>query len=138
MRNFLFIHNALERHYLRLIAWSMILPTLILGGCLYYIIFNLMAEQLGIPEVIAFHLLPVVDKVNLVIFISLPIVFLLLFIIGRIIARNLVGPIERIESELRKAVTSDRLCRIRVRSEDRLKPLVDDINAVIEKIKALH
>ena len=133
MRNFLLVQSRLERHYLRLIALAIILPTVIIGSCMYYIIFDLMAEQLGIPEVISYHLLPVVRKVNIVLFISLPIVFVILFSIGRIIARNLVGPIERLEYELETLIEGRSTEKLHVRKNDRLRRLVDDINTLLER-----
>ena len=135
MRIFFLARNKLERRYLRLIALSIILPTLIVGGCLYYIIFNLMAEQLGIPEVIAYHLIPVVEKVNLVLIVSLPIIFTILFSIGLVLSRRLAGPIERLEEELKEITQKGEPKRISLRKNDTLKPLVDDINALLDRLK---
>lgn len=134
MRKFYLVRNRLERHYLRLIALSIILPTLIVGGCLYYVIFNLMAEQLSIPEVVAYHLLPVVEKVNFVLIVSLPALFLILFSIGLILSRRLVGPIERLERELKGIVSGDLSKRLQLRKDDALRPLVDDINALLDRV----
>jgi len=94
-----------------------------------------MAEQLGIPEIIACHLLPVVRKVNLILMISLPVVFFLLLYIGLILTRNLVGPIQRLERELEEIIAGDFSKRLRLRKKDRLKPLVDDINILLDKIE---
>ena len=135
MRNFFLIRNRLERRYLRLIALSLMLPSLILGCCLYYVIFNLMAEQLGIPEVIAYHLLPVVRKVNAVLAISLPVVFILLLSVGIFLTRNLIGPIERLEQELRQMVSKGKVKKLKLRRKDALRPLVEDINSLLDKIK---
>ena len=134
MRKFYLVRNRLEKHYLRLIALSIILPTLIIGGCLYYVIFNLMAEQLSIPEVVAYHLLPVVEKVNFVLIVSLPVLFLILFSIGLILSRRLVGPIERLERELKGIVSGDLSKRLQLRKDDALRPLVDDINALLDRV----
>ncbi len=134
MRNFFLVKNRLERRYLRLIALSMMLPTLIIGCCLYYVIFNLMAEQLGIPEIIAYHLLPVVSKVNTVLAVSLPVVFMILFSIGLVLTRNLVGPIERLEKELKEILSKDKIKKLKLRKRDALKPLVEDINILIDKM----
>ena len=138
MRKIFLIRNRLERHYLKLIALSLILPTLITAGCLYYVIFNLMAEQLGIPEVVAYHLLPVVKKVNLVLMVSIPAVFLILFSIGLVLTRNLVGPIERLERELEEVVSGNLSKRLKLRKNDELKPLVDDINVLLDKIEKMR
>ena len=134
MRRFFIVRNTLERHYLRLIAVSIILPTLVIGGCLYYLIFNLMAEQLGIPEVVAYHLLPVVRKVNFVLAVSLPVLFLVMFYIGLVLSRRLVGPIERLEDELEDIISGDLSKRLKLRKGDVLKPLIESINALLAKI----
>ena len=134
MRRFFIVRNTLERHYLRLIAVSIILPTLVIGGCLYYLIFNLMAEQLGIPEVVAYHLLPVVRKVNFVLAVSLPVLFLVMFYIGLVLSRRLVVPIERLEDELEDIISGDLSKRLKLRKGDVLKPLIESINALLAKI----
>ena len=136
MRKFYLVRNRLERHYLRLIALSIILPTLLTGGCLYYIIFNLMAEQLGIPEVVAYHLLPVVDKVNIFLVIALPIVFVILLAVGLILTRKLVGPIGRLEREVDEIVAGNLSKRLKLRKDDELKPLIDDINILLDKLES--
>jgi len=135
MRNIFLAHNRLERHYLRLIAVSIILPTLIISGCLYYVIFNLMAEQLGIPEVIAYHLLPVVKNVNVILLIALPVLFTALFSIGVILTRRFVGPIERLENELKEiSISGDKSRRLQLRKGDALTTLVERINGLLDSV----
>ncbi len=134
MRKIFLARNSLERHYVRLIALALILPSLIVGGCLYYVIFNLMAEQLGIPEIIAYHLLPVVKKVNLLLLIALPALFVILISIGMILTRRLVGPIERLEEELSVIAAGDLSKRLEIRKRDVLQPLVEKINMLLDKL----
>jgi signal transduction histidine kinase len=97
-----------------------------------------MAEQLGIPEVVAYHLLPVIEKVNVVLMISLPVVSLILFSMGFIITRNLVGPINRLERELKEIVAGQVPKKIQLRKRDELKPLVDNINILLNRIEERH
>jgi signal transduction histidine kinase len=97
-----------------------------------------MAEQLGIPEVVAYHLLPVVKKVNLVLTVSLPIVFIILFTIGLFLTRNLVGPIERVEKELKEIISGNLTKRLKLRRNDELKPLVNNINILLDKIEKIR
>ncbi len=134
MRNLFIPRNRLERHYVRLIMISLLVPTLLTGGCLYYVIINLMAAELGIPEIIAYHLIPVAERINLFLLISLPLVFLLLYSVGLILARNLVGPIERIRRDLDLVVTGKKTDMLKLRKSDELKPLVDDINALLRRV----
>ena len=136
MRKIYLVRTKLERHYLRLFELALILPTLIVGGSLYYIIFHLMTEQFGVPEIVIAHLAPVVDKVNLILMIVLPIVLLLLFAIGLILTRNLAGPIERVDRELQEIISGSVFSkRVKLREKDVLKPLVSHINILLDKIE---
>ena len=49
-------NRKLQSKFLFLIMISMAVPLLLAGGCLYYLVFTLLAEQLGIPESIAYNL----------------------------------------------------------------------------------
>jgi len=136
MRNFFLVRNRLELHYLRLLVLSLILPTLLVGGCLYYLIFYLLAEQIGIPEAVVEQLSPVVQKVNIFLMVSIPILFLILISIGIFLSRRLAGPIERLENELDGIVTGNLMSRrLKVRKGDELKPMVDSVNILLDKIE---
>lgn len=136
MRKFFLVRNRLELHYLRLLALSMILPTLAVGSCLYYLIFYLLAEQIGIPEAVASQLPPVVEKLNLFLLISIPILFLILISIGIFLSRRLAGPIERIERELTEIIEGGRASkRLRLRKDDELKPMIDSVNVLLERME---
>lgn len=136
MRKIYFAKTKLERHYLRLFELALILPTLIIGGSLYYVIFHLMTVQLGIPEIVVTHLTPVVDKVNLLLMIILPIVLLVLFSIGVILTQNLAGPIERVDRELQEIISGNLFARrLKLRERDVLKPLAKHINILLDKIE---
>lgn len=136
MRNFFMVRNRLELHYLRLLVLSLILPTLLVGGCLYYLIFYLLAEQIGIPEAVVEQLSPVVQKVNIFLMMSIPVLFLILISTGIFLSRRLAGPIERLEKELDGIVTGSLMSRrLKVRENDELKPMVDSINILLGKIE---
>lgn len=136
MRNFFMVRNRLELHYLRLLVLSLILPTLLVGGCLYYLIFYLLAEQIGIPEAVVEQLSPVVQKVNIFLMMSIPVLFLILISTGIFLSRRLAGPIERLEKELDGIVTGGLMSRrLKVRKNDELKPMVDSINILLGKIE---
>jgi len=136
MRKFFLVRNRLELRYLRLLALSLILPTLVVGGCLYYLIFYLLAEQIGIPEAVVEELSPVVQKVNIFLMISIPILFLILISIGIFLSRKLAGPIERLEKELAEIVEGNPMSRrLKLRKNDELKPMVDDVNILLDRIE---
>lgn len=70
----------------------MIAPLLFIGGCMYYLIFTIMAEQLGIPESIAYNLFPVIKKINLILLVGLPPIFAILLAWGIALSHRFVGP----------------------------------------------
>lgn len=122
--------------YLYLLIASMIIPLAFVGGCLYYLIFTLLAEQLGIPESIAYNLFPVIKKINLILAIGLPPLFLILIIWGIALSHRFAGPLERLENELDKiSKDNDYKKRIKIRSYDEMKPVADSINKLLDKIE---
>ncbi|MEA3305507.1 MAG: hypothetical protein U9R52_01680 [Candidatus Omnitrophota bacterium] len=136
MRKIYLVRTKLERHYLRLLELSLILPALIIGGALYYVIFYFMTEQLGIPEVIISQLTPVVNKVNLLLMILLPPIFLALLSVGLVLTRNLAGPVERLDKELEKIISENLFSeRLKLREKDALKPFANHINILLDKVE---
>ena len=135
-RKKLLANRRVQLQYLTLLIVSMIVPVLFAIGCLYYLVFTIMAEQLGIPESIAYNLLPVVKKVNTILAIGLPPLFLLLIWWGSVLSHRFAGPLQRIEKELEKiANTCDYSHRIRLRKKDDVRPLADAINKLLDCIQ---
>lgn len=135
MRNFFMIQNRLEMRYLRLLVLSLVFPTLIVGGCLYYLIFYLLAEQIGIPEAVIDQLSPVVQKVNIFLIISIPILFFISISVGIFLSRRLAGPIERLEKELDEIVKGSLTSRrLQLRKGDELRPMIDSVNILLDRI----
>lgn len=131
-RKKIFANKRVQLKYLTLLIVSMIIPLLFSIGCIYYLIFTVMAEQLGIPESIAYNLFPVVKKVNTVLAIGLPPLFLLLIWWGTILSHRFAGPLQRLEKELHKITHSgDYSHRIHLRKSDDVKPLADAINRLL-------
>jgi len=128
--------SRVQLRYLALVMISMIVPTAFVGGCLYYLIFNIMAEQLGIPEHIAYNLLPVLEKINIILVIGVPPLLLLLIAWGIILSHRFVGPIDRLQNEITKIIEAKEYGhRIRLRKHDDLKPVADTINRLLDKIE---
>ena len=136
MRKFYLVQNRLELHYLRLLVLSLVLPTLAVGGCMYYLIFYLLAQQIGIPEVVVEQLSPVVQKLNIFLLVAIPLLFIVLISIGIFLSRRLAGPIERLEKELNEIVKANLLSRrLKLRKDDELKPMIDDVNILLDRIE---
>ena len=125
--------SSFQKKLLLLIFASAVIPTSIVAAALYYLIFNLLAWQMGIPEAIAYNLIPVVKKINLIILIALPIVFLLLWVIALELSHRVSGPLFRLERELDERIAGKGHGHIRLRPKDELRVLVDKINKLINK-----
>ncbi|MFA6079300.1 MAG: hypothetical protein WC779_06110 [Candidatus Omnitrophota bacterium] len=121
--------------YLALLMLSMLIPLIFVGGCLYFLMFNIMAEQLGIPEYVAMNLFPVIKKINHILLIGFPPLFLLLLLWGVILSHRFAGPLERLKKELDDISNSgDYTRRLRVRKHDDIKPFADSVNKLLEKV----
>lgn len=128
--------SHIQMKYLGLLMLSMVVPLIFVGGCLYYLIFNIMAEQIGIPEYIARNMFPVIGKVNMILLIGVPPLFALLMLWGVVLSHRFAGPVERLERELKKVTEQEHYShRIKVRRHDDMKPIVDTINELLGKLE---
>ena len=134
MRNIFRIKSKLQLKYLRIIELSLLLPTIVIGGCLYYLVFTLIAEEIAIPEFVASSLFPALGKVNAILLIAIPLVFTLLIWWGLILSHRLIGPIDRLTKELSQIAAGDYKRRIRIRKTDELKPIEESINKILDKL----
>lgn len=126
-----FIGTPLQKKLLFLILASAIIPAGIVAACLYYLIFNLLVWQVGIPEVIGYNILPVARKVNLIIGIALPIILWLIWAIALELSHRISGPLLRLEKELDARFLGQKSGRIYLRKNDEFKPLAERINRLI-------
>ena len=131
-----FTGSHIQVKYLLLLFVSMAVPLVLVGCCMYYLIFTLMAEQIGIPEYIAYNIFPVVNKINMMLIIGVPPLFLLLLLWGVILSHRFAGPLERLEEELKEIYGEKRhRHRISLRKHDDVKPVADSINKLLDKIE---
>jgi len=131
-----FTGSHIQVKYLVLLFVSMAVPLVLVGACMYYLIFTLMAEQIGIPEYIAHNIFPVVNKINAMLLIGVPPLFLLLILWGVILSHRFAGPLERLEKELKEIYEDKRhKHRITLRKHDDIKPVADSINMLLDKIE---
>jgi len=135
-RSAYFTKEILQFRYLGSIIIAVLVPSIFVGCCLYYLIFYILAEQIAIPEAIAVALLPAVKTVNGVIIVGFPILFILLFSWGILVSHRLAGPIGRLEKELNYVITSkDYSHKIILRDTDDLKKVADNINKLLELVR---
>ena len=128
--------SRIQMRYLGLLMLSMIVPLVLVGGCLYYLIFTIMAEQIGIPEYIAYNLFPVIHKINLILLIGVPPIFLILILWGIILSHRFAGPLERVEKELHRiADHGEHHKRLKLRRHDDMTPIAEVINKLLDKLE---
>lgn len=128
--------SRIQLRYLGFLLISMIVPMVFVGGCLYYLMFTIMAEQLGIPEYIAYNLFPVINKINMMLLVGVPPILLLLVVWGVVLSHRFAGPMERLEKELDKiAEHGDYKARIKIRKNDDMRPIADSINKVLNNME---
>jgi len=131
--------SPIQMMYLRLLMISMIVPLVFVGSCLYYLMFTLVASQIGIPEYVAYHLSPVVKQINVILILGVPPLLLLLLAWGIVLSHRFAGPMERLESEL-KRMTEKREYRHRIhlRKHDNVKPIADAINKLLDAVEGVR
>ena len=133
-RKTLFVRHSTQRDYLKIVILAMAAPTLLVTICLYYLIWQTVAHELAIPELIAQALFPAFRRVNQVIVIGIPIVFSLIIFFALRLSHRLAGPLERIEKELETMIqTGDFSKPIRIRPRDQVHYLVDRINQALRQ-----
>jgi signal transduction histidine kinase len=112
----------------------MIIPTVFVAGCLYYFIFTILAEQMLLPDVIARDLLPVVYRLNFILAIGLPVVFIVMLSWAIILSYRFVAPLERLEEDIEKIDKGDYSIRLQVQKDHDLAPIAAVINDLVEKL----
>ena len=134
MRKAFLTGSKLQHRYLGLIVLSLIAPTFIVGACLYYLTFSLLAQHIAIPEFIAYTLSPVMKQINILLLIGLPVVFLALLVEGAIVSHRLAGPVDRLKDDMEDILKGDYSKRIVLRKNDDLKSVADGINELLERM----
>ena len=112
----------------------MFIPTIVVAGCLYYLVLTIMADQMVLPDVIARDLLPVVYRINFILSIGLPIVFVIMLTWAIILSYRFVGPLERLEKDIKRIDEGDYSVRLQIREDHDLRPISDVINNLVSKL----
>lgn len=127
--------NKLHREIFLTVLVAALLPCFVVTIALYYLIFNVMSGQLGIPEAIAYNIIPAARKVSLYLIGAAPAsVFIILLLTYRITFR-IIGPFDRLVRELDEVAKGKKDTHIIIRKKDKFQPLVDGINKLIDKYK---
>ncbi|HOW36455.1 MAG TPA: hypothetical protein PL155_08600 [Candidatus Omnitrophota bacterium] len=125
--------NTLHREIFFLISLTAVVPAAVTAFALFYLIFSITAEQMGIPEAIGYNLIPAAQRTVGVLLVAVPICVAVLLFIAHRITHRIVGPFDRIVRELSEIAQGTRKGHIFLRKGDKFQPLVDKINNLIDK-----
>ena len=115
-----------------MIFWASVIPVSIASVALFYLIFNITAEQIGIPEAIAYNIIPASQRVIGILLIAGPLSITVLLIVAHKISLRIVGPFDRIIRELDEHIEGKRKGAIVLRKDDKFEPLVKRINKLLK------
>ncbi len=127
--------HPIQANYLLIVILAMLIPTLLIGFCLYNLIFNLLAKQMVFPEAIMANLVPVIKRVNVFLMLTLPIATLIILWFALVISHRFAGPIERLEGDLDQILAGDYEHRVQVRKRDDLVGVTKRINMLLRLLR---
>lgn len=130
-----FMKHPVQAKYLLIVILAMLAPTVVIGFCFYHLLFYLLARQMAFPEAIMANLMPVLDKVNALLAVALPIIFGTILWFAMVISHRFAGPIERLERDLDQILEGDYNHKVYMRKKDDLKGVAHRINALVGRIK---
>lgn len=127
--------NKLHKQIFFVFFIAALVPTLVVTVCLYFLIFNIVASQLTVPEAIAYNIIPAAKEVIIILSISVPIIILLILLFAHKITHAMIGPFDRIVRELDECIEGKKEGHIVIRKNDNFCPLVERINKLLDRIK---
>ncbi len=130
-----FMKHPIQAKYLLIVILAMLAPTLVIGFCLYHLLFYLLARQIAFPEAIMANLVPVLDKVNSLLAVTMPIIVVSILIFAVVISHRFAGPLERLEKDLDRILEGDYEHKIYMRKKDDLRGVAVRINTLVSRIK---
>jgi HAMP domain-containing protein len=131
-----FMRHPIQAKYLLLVLLAMLAPMFLIGFCFYTLVFDLMARQLVFPEAIFGNLVPVIERINALLAMTLPPLALVILWCALVISHRFAGPIERLEEDLDRILAGEANHRIRLRKNDDLKGVADRINALARRLSS--
>ncbi|MBU3911797.1 MAG: hypothetical protein KKD90_04345 [Candidatus Omnitrophica bacterium] len=125
--------NKIHKEIFWLVFVAALLPAIIVMVLLYYLIFNITAEQMVIPEAIAYNLIPAAKKVIVILLFAAPLSIAAILLFAYKLSHRIIGPFDRIVTELGECAEGRKKGPIVIRKNDKFKPLVDKINKLLDK-----
>ena len=93
-----------------------------------------MADQLMFPDVIAANFTPVVNQINIILAIGLPVVFIALLSWAILLSYKFLAPLERLEEDLKRIDDGDYSVRLQINKDHDLGPIAYVINDLVDKL----
>jgi len=128
-----YLGTAFQKKLLFLVFAAAVIPATVVALCLYYLIFNTLSIQMFFPEAIAVNVMPVLNRVNIIIAIAIPIILLIIWLIALELSHRIAGPLYRLEKELGEIIAGNKQGPIMVRRKDEFHSLAAKINKLILK-----
>lgn len=129
------IANRFQRKILTLVFFSTVVPMAITTICLYYLIFNVIASEMGFPEAIGYTLIPAARKVALMAIVGFIVTVMFIWIWAMRVSHRLAGPLERLCRDLDSRISGKSKGYIYFRKGDYLAILAGRINSLLDRIK---
>ena len=130
-----FMRHPIQAKYLLLVLIAMLAPMLLIGFCFYTLVFDLVARQLVFPEAIFSNLVPVIERVNNLLALTLPALVLVILWCALVISHRFAGPIERLEEDLDQILAGSLHHKVRLRKDDDLKGIANRINTLTRRFQ---
>lgn len=134
-RSCLCIANRFQRKILNLVFFSMVVPMVIALMCLYYLIFNVVASEIGIPEAIGYVLIPAAKRTAAIAIAGFLFTSFFIWMWAFKVSHRLAGPLERLCKDLDDRISGRKKGYIYFRRNDYLAVLAGRINSILEHIK---
>ena len=129
-----FFANKMHRAIFFFVLAATLIPAIIVTVLLYYLIFQITAQEIGMPDVIAQHIMPAAQKVLIILFIAIPVAVVILLFFAYRITHQIIGPFDRIVRELDECLAGTKHGHIIIRKSDKFWPLVHKINELLDKL----
>lgn len=129
------IANRFQRKILTLVFFSTVVPMAVAVISIYYLIFNIMASEIGIPEAIGYALIPAARRTAFVAVIGFLISVGFLWMWAQVVSHRMAGPLERLCRELDERISGKKKGHIFFRRKDYLAIIAGRINTLLERLK---
>ncbi|MBN1794550.1 MAG: HAMP domain-containing protein [Candidatus Omnitrophica bacterium] len=112
-----------------------IVPLIVGAAFVYYLIYLMTMNQMAIPEIILYYLVPAMRRTNEVLMVIAPLALIGLFVATVLASHRLAGPLHRLDRELHRVASGDYSVRITFRKGDELSSLAHSLNSVLDVLE---